>query len=194
MSAPAERWAGEFGDAYTRRNRVNWQDRIPFWGQVMLETGTRSVYELGCNAGWNLSAIRRAFPDVALHGSDLNETAIRQARFAGHHAVFRGESVVYPPDTFDLVFTAGVLIHIPPEHLAQTMSRLVTISSRYVLAVEYAAPADEEVEYRGEPGLLWKRPFGKLYQAMGLRLVQEWAPSAVGPAFDRCTAWLMEKA
>lgn len=190
MTAPAKAWAGEFGDAYTRRNRVDWQARIPFWGTVMLETGARSVYELGCNAGWNLSAIKREFPDVQLHGSDLNETAIRQARFAGHHAVFGGDSVTYLPDTFDLVFTAGVLIHIPPERLAETMARLVTISNRYVLAVEYAAPADEEIEYRGERGLLWRRPFGKIYEAMGLRLVQEWG---AGPAFDRCTAWLLEK-
>lgn len=190
MSVQTEAWAGEFGDAYTRRNRVNWQDRIPFWGEVMLATGARSVYELGCNSGWNLSAIRREFPDVALYGSDLNESAIRQARFAGHYAVFRGDAVSYPPDTFDLVFTAGVLIHVPPDTLAETMARLVTISSRWVLAVEYAAPVAEEVEYRGKRGLLWRRPFGKLYQAMGLRVAQEWD---AGPAFDRCTAWLMEK-
>ena len=50
-------WSGEFGEEYLKRNRVDWRKRIPFWKDVIDMTGARSVFELGCNAGWNLSAI-----------------------------------------------------------------------------------------------------------------------------------------
>jgi hypothetical protein len=45
------------------------------------------------------------------------------------------------------------------------------------------------IEYRGEKDRLWKRPYGKLYEAMGLTLVK------AGPAegFDRCDFWLLSK-
>ncbi len=63
-------WAGEFGDNYTARNRVNWMARTPFWATIMDKTGARSILEVGCNAGWNLSAIKRAAPWVNACGID----------------------------------------------------------------------------------------------------------------------------
>ena len=43
MSDCAQFWAGEFGDAYTRRNRVDWLARIPFWFYILNKTQARSV-------------------------------------------------------------------------------------------------------------------------------------------------------
>ena len=57
-------WSEDFGDAYTARNRVDWIGRKPFWKKILDITGARSVFEFGCNASWNLSAIRRVYPDV----------------------------------------------------------------------------------------------------------------------------------
>lgn len=196
MGNTAEVWAGRFGSDYTARNRVDWRARIPFWRDVLDKTGARSVYEVGCNAGWNLSAIRRVAPDASLAACEINEVAAAQARVAGHKSIDPLEarsalglySQVAP--LFDLVFTAGVLIHVAPRDLLKTMTAIVDASADYVLAVEYASEREEEVEYRGQKGLLWKRPYGVLYQQMGLKLVETGDP---GPAFDRCTAWLLRK-
>lgn len=188
MSDTKEFWSGDFGNDYLKRNRVAWQRRIPFWEGIINLTGARSVHEFGCSAGWNLSAIKRAFPDVAVAGNDINSEAIKQAERAGISHV--GLESISAWMQSELVFTSGVLIHIAPEDLQATMQSIVDASCDYVLAVEYAAEQEEEVLYRGHEGKLWKRPYGKLYQGMGLTLVQEFD---AGEGFDRCTAFLLRK-
>jgi hypothetical protein len=69
---------------------------------------------------------------------------------------------------------------------------VVNASARYVMAIEYASAAEAEVIYRGEHDMLWKRPFGTLYEGLGLRPVRA---GLVGKneGFDDCAWWLLEK-
>ncbi len=187
---PIDFWSGDFGDQYTARNRVDWRNRIPFWKRVIDFTGARSVHEVGCNAGWNLSAIHRICPDVNLTGNEINITAAIQARSAGFKVHGGSITELLPPDCVELVFTAGVLIHVSPEDLPRMMQDIIDTSCDYVLAIEYAADKEEEVEYRGYSKKLWRRPYGKLYQDMDLKLINEWD---AGEGFDKCTAWLLRK-
>lgn len=191
MSECADFWRGEFGDCYTRRNRVDWRARIPFWSYILNKTQARSVFEFGCNAGWNLSAIQRVDALTGVYGIDANLRAIVQARMAGLSEAVRSDNLALwgGAASCDLTFTAGVLIHIPPADLQQTMRRLVDLSSDWVLAVEYYDEVGVEVEYRGHAGRLWKRPYGKLYQDMGLELVE----TGEAKGFDQCKFWLLRK-
>ena len=186
MNAQVEAWAGEFGDEYLARNRVDWRARIPFWKAMIDATGARSVYEFGCNAGWNLSAIRRAYPDVVCSGCDINESAIRQAIRAGLEVDDSPSAL----GKSELVFTAGVLIHVAPDDLNDLMQRIADASTDYVLAVEYSAPAEQAIDYRGNKDMLWKRNYGALYMDMGLELIQK---GPAGKGFDQCTYWLLRK-
>lgn len=201
MNEQEKLWSGDFGKAYTDRNRVDWRARIPFWRQVIHKTGARSVTEVGCSCGWNLSAIRRAYPDIETYGVDINEYAIHQAHVAGIavcNLVSNGLSATlrtmpppyYPPA--ELVFTAGVLIHQNTDALKTMMERIVAASFQYVLAVEYPADKEEHVKYRGMEGMLWRRPYGRLYKAMGLKEVDSW-PATRKDGFDNCQAWLLTK-
>lgn len=185
-----ELWSGEFGNDYTNRNQVDWRARMPFWEMIEQMTGARSYFEMGCNAGWNLSAIKRQFPDVTVVGNDINEQASNQARAAGLNVINRLDFKEHVPGKFELVFTAGVLIHIEPEHLAEVMQALVDKSVRYVLAIEYEADTETIVEYRGHTEKCWKRPYGELYKAIGLTQA---ACGDAGLGFDRCHYWLMQK-
>lgn len=187
MNKTEQLWSGEFGDAYLARNRVNWRSRMRFWGHIMELTGARSVYEVGTSAGWNLSAIRRICPDVELYGHDINEHAVYQAQSAGLDV---GHTEAIRCSDIELVFTAGVLIHIPPEKLEFMMKEIIRASCDYVLAIEYASDKEEEVTYRGHSGMLWKRPYGELYQALGLKLVET---GDAGEGFDNCQYWLLLK-
>jgi pseudaminic acid biosynthesis-associated methylase len=185
-------WAGEFGLDYLKRNRVEWQERIPFWESALQFCQPGSVLEVGCNAGWNLRAIEQLAPGTELHGVDVNAAAVEEARQAGIEAVHTnalGICGLHNPGSIDLVFTAGVLIHIAPEDLESTMRAIVMTSGRYVIAVEYDADETQEVEYRGHAGKLWKRPYGRLYQALGLKLLSQ----GVAGGFDQCTYYLLEK-
>lgn len=185
-------WLGGFGDDYTARNQVKWRERIPFWQRVVDLTQPTMAFEIGCNAGWNLRALREVSPGMSLGGIDVNPSAASLARATGFDVTRSTLNEMDLEFRFpaDLVFTAGVLIHIAPEHLQAAMAKIVATSSRWVLAVEYSAEQETEVEYRGHAARLWKRDFGQLYASFGLK---QRALFAAPAGFDRCTGWLMEK-
>jgi len=74
------------------------------------------------------------------------------------------------------------------------MSEVVRCSRRYVLWIEYYAPRTEEVEYRGQPGSLFRRDYGRIYRETfpELRLVSEGFLTP-DEGFDRGTWQLLEK-
>lgn len=188
-------WAGDFGRDYTARNRVNWRSRVSFWDLILEKTGARSALEVGCNAGWNLMALRAVDPTLKLRGVDVNEEAVREAKaeFLDARIVPGAQVGGLWPGRFGLTFTAGVLIHVAPEDLESTMRSLVAASNRHVLAVEYAAASEEHVEYRGHAEKLWKRPYGQLYEELGLEM-EAVGELGAGDGFgEGCTYWLMRK-
>ena len=161
---------------------------MAFWRTVLNKTGARSVTEVGCNAGWNLSAIRRVHSDVQLSGIEINEYAAHQARAAGLPVT----TTLLALPRADLVFTAGVLIHQNQDALKNMMEAIIAASYQWVLAVEYPADKEEHVKYRGMDGYLWRRPYGRMYRNMGLIEVDSW-PVTMKDGFDNCTAWLLKK-
>lgn len=182
-------WSGEFGDEYTSRNKVDWRARIPFWKTMVVDTGARSFFELGCNAGWNLSAISRVDPQARVMGCDVNVNAVTQGIHAGLNINVDNHIGIQPAE---FIFTAGVLIHIEPGKVLGVMESIISQSYDYVLAVEYESLNEpvEEVEYRGHSGKLWRRRYGEIYQRMGLDLVRYFQSA---PGFDNCAAWLLRK-
>ncbi len=185
-------WAGKFGQDYTQRNQVDPSTRVDFWQSAVEYCAPATVLEIGCNRGHNLAAIQMVDRSIELFGVDVNANAVEEARQQGfevQRAKANAIAGLFEQGSMDLVFTAGVLIHIPPEDLETVMRSIVAVSAKYVLAVEYAAEQEEEMEYRGHAGKLWRRPFGQLYEQLGLRLL------AVGDAggFDQCEFWLLEK-
>ena len=179
-------WAGQGGNDYHTRNWVDWRKRIPFWYSIMEKTSARSVLELGCGPGWNLSAIHRMHSDVVLGGVDVNPKARYIAESAG---LIVGSTPMFDAE---LTFTVGCLIHIPRDEIESVMQSMIDNSYKWVLSVEYEAVKEVEVEYRGQSDLLWKRPYGQMYETMGLT---EIAFGKVGPddGFDECIWRLMSK-
>ena len=202
MSDTVDFWKGDFGTAYTARNRVDWRARIPFWDRLVAKYGFRSVYEVGANAGWNFSAIKHTIHgyNIVTHGCEINGAARKQAENAGlslEEELYFGThtGLAYNhSNEYELVYTSGVLIHVPPEELGAMMGAIVKASCDYVLAIEYESDQEEEVEYRGHTGKLWRRPYGKMYQDMGLELI-ETGKLGGDDGFDKngVTFWLLRK-
>lgn len=183
-------WAGAFGDDYGKRNVVDPNSRLDFWRSAMEFCQPTTVLEVGANRGHNLIAIQTVSPGTDVCGIDINASAANEARSNGI-AVDVGSALElasrYGHKSKDMVLTAGLLIHIPPADLQRVMQQIVDVSSKYILAVEYYAEAETEVEYRGHAGKLWKRNFGRLYQDMGCTLHSE----GVAGGFDACSYWLL---
>lgn len=185
-------WLGGFGDGYTQRNQVKWRNRVDFWNRVIALTEPTMAFEIGCNMGWNLRALREVSPGMSLGGIDVNTKAASISRRIGFdvtRTTLREMNLEFSIPA-DLVFTAGVLIHIAPADIVPAMEKIISLSSRWVLAVEYEAEVETEVEYRGHAGRLWKRPFGKMYQELGCKLACRMERPE---GFDNTTAWLLEK-
>jgi pseudaminic acid biosynthesis-associated methylase len=191
-------WSGEFGDDYVERNRAASEGRRPFWEHVLGKIDAASALEIGCNVGGNLRWLAELLGAENVAGVDVNEHALEVVRseIPGVDArVASARELPFADDSFDLVFTTGVLIHQSPEELPRVMDEIVRCSRRYVLCGEYRADEIEEVPYRGQRGALYKQDYGRLYQERfpQLRLLEEgFLPKSEG-VWDDVTYWIFEQ-
>jgi len=193
-----ETWRGEFGKAYTDRNVMDWERRLPAFKNMLEGLHLERVLEVGCNRGHNLRALEEILgEDAAIFGVEPNAYARSIARTISdkvNPVPGNAYDLPFKDGYFDLVFTVGVLIHVPTEQLEDAIKEIARATRRYILAAEYFAEQDTVIDYHGRNDLLWKRNFLEHYQrnVPGLKLVRSgyWGPE---DGFDRCTWWLMEK-
>ena len=188
-------WRSEFGHDYTNRNDRDRPERVAAWRNLLEGVAPVRVLEVGCNVGWNLVYLER-LGIHELYGIEPQPSAVERARYRRPaFNVLHGTAFDLPfrDGFFDLVFTSGVLIHIAPESLGTALDEIARVSRRWIAAVEYDHPSEQEVPYRGHAGALWKRDHGAVWQARhALRRLRH---LEFGPAegYDSCTAHLFEK-
>lgn len=174
MSGPqSEQWRGAFGDDYVGRNRAT-DERIRqltlAWARLLARlpgAPLRSILEVGANIGANLSALRRLSgaellavePNAKARAMLVTEGVVPAANAFDATA----QSLPLPDGAADLVFTSGVLIHIAPDQLLAACREIHRVARRFVVAIEYFSDRPEEIAYRGERGLLFKRDFGAFW-------------------------------
>jgi pseudaminic acid biosynthesis-associated methylase len=193
MKEQLEVWKGEFGNAYTDRNPVDWKTLLPIFAPIIDGLEIRSVLEVGCNRGHNLVALRELLgPGARVVGVEPNPHALALAKAAGNEVVPGSIfNLPFPDGEFDLVFTAGVLIHIAQAGLAAALKEVYRCSRRYLLAAEYFAEQETVLPYQGQANLLWKRNFPRHYQ----NLLPDLVPVRNGyeAGWDRTHWWVFEK-
>ena len=158
-----EFWAGKFGNEYTERNNnAIICSNISIFSKILNRTrNITSCLELGANRGLNLIAISELIPNIKMKAVEINEVAATECNKIPNVDVFKGSIFDYEiePETYDIVFTKGVLIHIAPEKLEGVSKTLYESSKKYVLVAEYYNPTPIEVSYRGNSEKLFKRDF-----------------------------------
>ena len=198
MNEQLEKWKGKFGNSYTERNEFDWRNRVPAFEKMVTGLDIEDILEVGCNRAYNLLALNEVMKEKAnLLGVEPNPHAVRLARnSSSDFGVIEGNAYNLPfkDDYFDLCFTCGALIHIPPENINTAIKEIYRVCCSYILAIEYYSQNEEEVVYRGNENMLWKRNFLALYKKEfpDLSLVRKgyWGTE---DGFDRCHWWLMEK-
>lgn len=192
-------WEGAFGNEYTERNAIRAEDRSRFFKKILeAAQGVSSIVELGANKGHNLEALHFLDPNLALTGVELNRKACNEmAAKAGINAVCSTIQDYQQSDPFDLVFSCGVLIHLPPDDLPAIYQKMFDLSQKYILINEYYNPTPVEVPYRGHSERLFKRDFGGEFMDTVNNMVSVvdygflW--KRVEPTWDDTTWWLFEK-
>ncbi len=191
-------WKGEVGKVYTDRNVIDWRTRFAAWKHMLEGLPIKCILEVGCNRGHNLVAITELLGEQSeVVGVEPNQYAREIARASSTKiGVLYGHTFDLPfkDGYFDLVFTCGVLIHIPLDHLEATQREIYRVSKRYILAIEYFAEEETLIPWRGHNHMLWKRDFLKHYRTQfpDLTLVHNgyWEHE---DGFDRMHWWLLEK-
>jgi len=190
QTAQTRVWQGEFGRAYTDRNTLEMAELDALWSrnygvsrsainQTFLEGIPRSAsfLEVGCNVG-NQLLLLQAQGYTQLTGIELQSYALAGARSRLKNvALQQGSALALPfeDQTFDVVFTSGVLIHIAPDDLPQAMSEIHRCARHYIWGAEYFSPELTAVNYRGNDDLLWKMDYARKYLTLfdDLELVKE---------------------
>ena len=156
-------WVGDFGNDYTARNRdpsLLDNSRELFHKILSRTERVATAIEFGANIGNNLRALTDLRPAIELHSVEINATAAAEIQAWGGATVEVASLLDFVPSRqWDLSFTKGVLIHLPPESLPGIYDKLVAASSRYVMVCEYYNPSPVEVSYRGHEQALFKRDF-----------------------------------
>ena len=195
MNPQEQWWTSLEGDKYTQRNSRAGEERMKMWREILgaLPHQPVSILEVGANIGLNLDALRALLPEAGLIGLEPNETARQQIHFEALDGT--AQDIPLPPASVDMVFSCGVLIHVPPNELGAACDEIHRVASKYIVCIEYFADQPEEVRYRGQDGLLWKRDFGRFYleRFPNLRVLDYgffWRPAT---GLDNLTYFVFEK-
>ena len=157
-------WAGEFGDAYRERCALS-DDLVAARTNCMARmlkyaAPVGTAFEIGCNIGLNLVAMKRVSPQTELSAIEINDQSAEQARALKIAEVETASALGYQTNkTYDLSMICGVLIHMNPDVLPEIYDLLHRTSRRHILLFEYYNPTPVEVTYRGHEGRLFKRDF-----------------------------------
>ena len=197
-------WKGEFGNEYAKRNGFA-QDqiyaRVVLWEKILapiLFNRPASFLEVGANIGLNIAALNEIVGGSRFYATEPNDHAkqtLIQTDLCDEVTNDEARLLAFNTGSIEFVFTSGVLIHIQPADLLQSCKEIHRVSSRYICSIEYFSDKPQEVEYRGNKDMLWKRDFGSYWmdQFPGLNLIHygfEWKRRT---GLDNLTWWLFEK-
>lgn len=204
MNEQEQFWAGDFGTTYRNNNKIFDHDlQIKAWN-TMLRTieanQLAKVLECGCNIGRNLSTLKRIAPAAKLSLIEINkesyDLAVKEIHpeYSFHGSLLQSN---FANNLFDLAFTCGVLIHIPPYDLFKNIEKIYNYSRKYILLAEYFSRDYEMKLYHGQMNRLFKMDFGGyVLDNFNVDIVDYgflWGREYDAGGFDDATWWLLEK-
>ena len=100
----------------------------------------KNILEIGCGFGRNLEyLISGGVPVKSLTGTDFTGRLLQLAKSKLKNvSLIRADASKQPfPDaSFNLAFTHGLLMHIPPAKINQAFSEIIRVSKKYILIYE----------------------------------------------------------
>ncbi len=202
MNDQQQFWAQTYATEYIRKNsQFDLASGIDGWQQMLAHAqNIGSLLECGCNIGRNIGFLDQVLPKAKKSIIEISRPAYEFV--TSHYQLdqsFNGSILnsSFERQSFDLVFTIGVLIHIHPDDLLANMKKMCDYSSRYILMGEYFNRTPVMLDYQGEKDKLFKRDFGKLFiENFDVKLVDYgflWGHLYDKSGFDDITWWLFEK-
>ncbi len=177
-----ETWISDFGIQYTDRNNMTPEQLdnlyierfgVPrylmnkeFIGDLPRDI---KVLEVGCNVGLQLQILQN-MGFINLYGIEIQSYAIEIARAKTQGInILPGDisDIPFKDNYFDMVFTSGVLIHVPPSKLNIVMGEIIRCTRKYIWCYEYYADSLTTVNYRGYDDILWRGNYKDMFVELG---------------------------
>jgi SAM-dependent methyltransferase len=125
-----------------RRYRVmaTWlKDAIP-------DLNPRTILDVGCGAGWSMTAVKKDFPDALIEGiepSTANSELAKASGFKVH--TFKVGTGSAPGSTYDLIYSNNVLTHVldPVAFLSGLKDMLDSDGRIAIVTVDSTVPSNE---------------------------------------------------
>lgn len=196
-------WEQKYSKEYIEKNS-DFDNKLgaSAWTEMLskISGDINNYLECGCNIGKNINQISIAHPELKPNIIEISEEAfdIVTKNNDFDHA-FNGSILDsdFGDNKFDLVFTKTVLIHINPDELLKTITKMFDYSSKYILVGEYFNRTPVMIEYQGEVNKLFKRDFGKLImENFDCDLIDNgffWGHLYDNAGFDDITWWVFKK-
>lgn len=194
MTEQEKAWAGQIGQEYTDRNTLSEgeldglyrecfgvdRDGLNRWflGEVPRDA---SILEVGCNIGMQLRHLQ-LMGFTNLHGIELQQYAIDHKIVDVPIDQGTAESLPYEDNSFDLVYTSGVLIHLPAltlngKPLGGAIMEIARVSRKWIWGFEYYATPRGEIQDRNWQDMLWADDYPAYFIRWigNLHLVRRWS-------------------
>jgi pseudaminic acid biosynthesis-associated methylase len=196
-------WQKIYGEKYIKKNSLfDLKLGIEAWKLMLKKIKKKkldSILECGCNIGKNLSILEKIYKKTKLSVIEINKKALFLALknhdiFSYNNGSIKNSNFKYK---FDLVFTCGVLIHIPPNELNINLNKIYNLSKKYILIVEYFNPTPVSIVYQKKKNLLFKNDFGKIFiENHNVKIIDNgflWSHLYGKAGFGDLNWWLFEK-
>ena len=196
-------WKEQYTDEYIVRNsEFDLKLGLEAWNIITkkIDQPIENILECGSNIGRNINFLNHVYPDAEKSIIEVAEKPFQivTSRYKLKHT-FNGPLVNsdFPKNSFDLVFTNSVLIHIHPDEVLDNMKKMYDYSKNYILISEYFNRTPTMIEYRGELNKLFKSDFGKTFITnFNVELVDYgflWGHIYDNAGFDDITYWVFKK-
>lgn len=145
--------------------------RKAWFAKVVAVYDPESVLELGCNEGSNLRRIGRRLPKTRISAIEINPEAASVAQESLKSARIITGSIYEAGDffkekEFDLVFTMGVAIHLPPEGVVTMKEQAIPLARRVIIHCEEQSRDPKPVRFDGQTPHRWTHDYLSLYGGM----------------------------
>ena len=115
--------------------------RSKFFVDYLKNYNFNSIFEVGMMSGRNLYYIKDAFPDTQVAGLEVNPRAVK---FAKEKLNVSDKDLLCMDlhdmdnikESYDIVFSSGVLIHIIPDDLKSVCEKMLRRANKYVMHIE----------------------------------------------------------
>ena len=132
------------------------------------------VLEVGCGFGRNLKfLIDQGIKPETFTGIDFSQNLLQlaKANLPPQVKLYPGkaQNLPFPDNYFNLTFTHGVLMHLPPNQVNQAFSELVRVSKKYLALVEETVTGTDPVRINN---FTWAHDYQALISQHQLEIVE----------------------